>query len=34
LHAGQQLRVEAWDHDDTKKIAEASADRDNQIDSN
>jgi multidrug efflux system membrane fusion protein len=33
LHAGQQLRVEAWDHDDTKKIANGILlTADNQID--
>ena len=34
LHAGQQLRVEAWDHDDSKKIADGILlTADNQIDS-
>jgi membrane fusion protein, multidrug efflux system len=34
LHAGQQLHVEAWDHDDTKKIADGILlTADNQIDS-
>jgi multidrug efflux system membrane fusion protein len=34
LHAGQQLRVEAWDHDDVKKIADGVLiTADNQIDS-
>ena len=34
LHAGQQLRVEAWDHDDSKKIADGVLlTADNQIDS-
>jgi multidrug efflux system membrane fusion protein len=33
LHAGQKLRVEAWDHDDSKKIAEGILlTADNQID--
>ena len=33
LHAGRQLRVEAWDHDDTKKIADGVLlTADNQID--
>jgi membrane fusion protein, multidrug efflux system len=33
LHAGQKLRVEAWDHDDSKKIAEGVLlTADNQID--
>src|SRR6266567_1244444 len=33
LHAGQRLRVEAWDHDDTKKIADGVLlTADNQID--
>src|SRR5437016_621856 len=33
LRAGQQLRVEAWDHDDTKKIADGILlTADNQID--
>src|SRR5207249_3945827 len=33
LHAGQQLRVEAWDHDDSKKIADGVLlTADNQID--
>jgi membrane fusion protein, multidrug efflux system len=33
VHAGQQLRVEAWDHDDVKKIAEGVlVTADNQID--
>src|SRR5262245_5185294 len=33
LHAGQQLSVEAWDHDDTKKIADGILlTADNQID--
>src|SRR6266516_6703189 len=34
LHAGRELRVEAWDHDDTKKIADGVLlTADNQIDS-
>lgn len=34
LHAGRRLRVEAWDHEDTKKIADGSLiTADNQIDS-
>jgi len=34
LHAGRRLRVEAWDHEDTKKIADGSlVTADNQIDS-
>src|SRR5947207_8198356 len=34
LRAGQQLRVEAWDHDDSKKIADGVLlTADNQIDS-
>jgi multidrug efflux system membrane fusion protein len=34
LHAGQQLRVEAWDHDDIKKLADGILlTADNQIDS-
>ena len=34
LHAGQQLRVEAWDHDDIKKVADGILlTADNQIDS-
>jgi multidrug efflux system membrane fusion protein len=33
LHAGQQLRVEAWDHDDIKKVADGILlTADNQID--
>src|SRR5205807_8250050 len=33
LRAGQQLRVEAWDHDDTRKIADGVLlTADNQID--
>jgi multidrug efflux system membrane fusion protein len=33
LHSGQQLRVEAWDHDDSKKIADGVLlTADNQID--
>src|SRR6185436_9371544 len=33
LHAGQKLRVEAWDHEDTKKIADGVLlTADNQID--
>jgi len=33
LHAGQTLRVEAWDHEDTKKIADGTLlTADNQID--
>ena len=34
LHSGQQLRVEAWDHDDVKKVADGVLiTADNQIDS-